>query len=469
MQFSRSRRSNLPRLPFRGHRCKPLVEVLEDRAVPALLLGGDSTTLEGANYALSLQDTDNTGVTGYEIDWGDGSAIQTVAVAEVPGVFTHLYADGPLNATISVQSIVSTGAPSPDAAFFFDDNLNNAVEGGQPLVAITNPSFPSGFEEDSTGDTIYRFSMLSGFSWSTQGVLAPSSDYTIEMVFHYDDALTAYRKFIDFDNRTVDDGMYVLHAGANLSDPDVVHIYPEELSSGALPEQEWWHVTLTRSAATNQVVLYVEGMQAVTFTDSTGQLDVGADQMLHFFLDDASSGGGESGSGEVSRIRIFDEVLTGAQVTALYNNAGGGSSGGASASLPVQVLNVNPVYTAAPNQSGRPAAFDLGSFTDAGLLDGPWTVTVSWGDGSSESFDVTEQGALSHSHDYAKNGKYTVTVTVADKDGGTASGSFQVQLKGNPKGTSAIEAASNESSGPGNSGAQVDWNSLAAHVFGGKK
>jgi hypothetical protein len=469
MQFSRSRRSNMPRPPFRGNRCKPLVEVLEDRAVPALLLSGDMTTLEGANYALSLQDTDNTGVIEYQIDWGDGSAIETVAAAQMPGVFTHLYADGPLNATISVQSIVGSAGPAPDAAFFFDGNLDNAVADGAPLVAITNPPAPSGFEQDSTGDTIYRFSTFSGFSWSTVGVLSSSSDYTIEMRFHYDPALTAFRKFLDFDNLTLDGGWYVLHDGPTLSDPDALVTYPQELASGDLPVQEWWHVTLTRSAATNEVVVYMEGAFAFSFFDHAGDLKVGADNTLHFFLDDAETGGGETGAGEVSRIRVFNEVLDSDAVAGLFSNSGGGTSVGGIATLGVQVENVDPVYVAPPNQIGRPAAFDLGSFTDAGLSDGDWTVTVSWGDGSSDlMFTVEAQGALSHSHDYAKNGKYTVTVTVTDKDGGSASGSFEVHLKGNPKGMTS-ETPSSESSGPGNSGAQIDWNSLAAHVFGGKK
>jgi PKD repeat protein len=59
-------------------------------------------------------------------------------------------------------------------------------------------------------------------------------------------------------------------------------------------------------------------------------------------------------------------------------------------------------------------------FTDPGVLD-THTGTVDWGDGTSSSAAVSEangSGSASGSHEYATAGVYTVTLTVADKDGG---------------------------------------------------
>ena len=67
----------------------------------------------------------------------------------------------------------------------------------------------------------------------------------------------------------------------------------------------------------------------------------------------------------------------------------------------------------------RAGAFSLGSFSDPGINDGPWAVTVDWGDGSARTtFRTCSQGCLgSPAHTYADNGSYTVTVLVSDQDG----------------------------------------------------
>jgi PKD domain/RTX calcium-binding nonapeptide repeat (4 copies) len=103
------------------------------------------------------------------------------------------------------------------------------------------------------------------------------------------------------------------------------------------------------------------------------------------------------------------------------------------ATFVVAVANLAPSVTAADDQAADEGAghtFDLGSFSDFGLNDAPWTVEVSWGDGSALlTFDVPEQGLLDpRSHTYADSGTYTVTIRVTDTDGGFGSGSFQVTV-----------------------------------------
>ena len=89
------------------------------------------------------------------------------------------------------------------------------------------------------------------------------------------------------------------------------------------------------------------------------------------------------------------------------------SAGGIGTSnVQVTVNNAAPVVNAgadATSDEGSTVAF-TGSFTDAGTLD---THTIAWdfGDGS------TATGTLTPTHVFADNGKYTVKLTVTDKDG----------------------------------------------------
>src|SRR5262245_31964230 len=81
-------------------RFRPSFESLEDRCVPALI-SGLPTTQEG-QYALTLNAEGSTTVTGWDINWGDGTAhtITSGAGANPVGV-GHYYADGPNNYTIT--------------------------------------------------------------------------------------------------------------------------------------------------------------------------------------------------------------------------------------------------------------------------------------------------------------------------------------------------------------------------------
>ncbi len=84
----------------------------------------------------------------------------------------------------------------------------------------------------------------------------------------------------------------------------------------------------------------------------------------------------------------------------------------------VTVENVVPEVTAASDQlanEGTATSFNLGSFVDPGD-DGPWHVTVDWGDSTTDTtFDASPPGALTpQSHTYDDDDDYTVTVTVAE-------------------------------------------------------
>ncbi len=125
--------------------------------------------------------------------------------------------------------------------------------------------------------------------------------------------------------------------------------------------------------------------------------------------------------------------------------------GSAVQTFAVTVSNANPILAAIPNQSLTEGDLlsltPLGSFTDAGFNNpggSPATVesftySITWGDGPSVvdapvtavttgSPGVATVGSFPGSHTFADNGTYTVSVTVKDDNGGTATQSFQVTV-----------------------------------------
>ena len=77
--------------------------------------------------------------------------------------------------------------------------------------------------------------------------------------------------------------------------------------------------------------------------------------------------------------------------------ASDGSPPNTTVTFALTVNNVAPIVTAAADQSsneGDSHSFALGSFTDPGP-DGPWSVDVDWGDGSTDtSFSKSAPGSL---------------------------------------------------------------------------
>jgi PKD repeat protein len=100
----------------------------------------------------------------------------------------------------------------------------------------------------------------------------------------------------------------------------------------------------------------------------------------------------------------------------------------------VRVRDNPPRLVAPPDQGaqeGVQQSFDLGTLEDE-VADGPWTITINWGDGSAqESFVTSAVGSLgARSHAYLQDGDYTIGVNVSDARGASASASFVARVAG---------------------------------------
>lgn len=85
-----------------------------------------------------------------------------------------------------------------------------------------------------------------------------------------------------------------------------------------------------------------------------------------------------------------------------------------------------PAWQNSTINCGQAATLTNISFTDAGVNDNPWSLSINWGDTSTTYSDATvaTQGSYANQfHTYTTPGTYTATVTVSDKDGGQGSNS----------------------------------------------
>lgn len=174
--------------------------------------------------------------------------------------------------------------------FRLDGSLANQAGGA---LTLTN----NGAALGTTGLTfgVNQGPTISGFS--------SPSDFSIEFRFSLDNVM-GYNKLVDFLDRSVDAGVYVLDSKLSF--------YPCCSSDGAFLSNQMTTLVLTRNSAGN-LLGYVNGAQVL---ESNNASSAPLTSNLHFFQDDFGVSG-EASSGFVDYIRIYDTALTAQEVAAL--------------------------------------------------------------------------------------------------------------------------------------------------------
>ena len=170
----------------------------------------------------------------------------------------------------------------------------------------------------------------------------------------------------------------------------------------------------------------------------------------------------QNGSGSLSASHIYADNGTYTATVRVADKDGGIGE----ASLQIAVENAAPAISQADSITAKEGDFIAlqAAFTDPGF-DNPaegcannecptaetFTATIDWGDGTTEPAEgiaLTRQtgsdgtptsGSVSASHAYADNGKYKITVAIADDDGGSATSLIHVRIDNVPP--AVVEAA----------------------------
>jgi hypothetical protein len=151
-------------------------------------------------------------------------------------------------------------------------------------------------------------SQQAGLSLNTTGLI-PANNYSVEMVFQFRENPNAWRRILDVQGRTSDNGFYV-DPGNNLN------VYPTSgVGSTTFTNNQFHHVVLTNSGGT--VNGYLDGR--LEFTVATSVMDISnPGNVLNFFLDnDVPPFTDEYSSGQVALIRAWDGALTADEVAVL--------------------------------------------------------------------------------------------------------------------------------------------------------
>jgi hypothetical protein len=197
------------------------------------------------------------------------------------------------------------------ADYEFQGTLASSVPGA-PALTDAGPG-ANAFQTDSVlgnEQQVLAFPKDNGLALTPASSIIPSGGYSIVMLvrLHFVDG---YRRLIDFANGTLDNGFYVLSGGLAL--------YPDAGATGLaqVPADKYVQIALTRSAG-GVVDGYIGQTPAVgPYDDSTtGDAAITSAETLRFFIDDASVSG-EDSDGAVARIRIYDGVLSAAEIGAL--------------------------------------------------------------------------------------------------------------------------------------------------------
>lgn len=224
--------------------------------------------------------------------------------------FDYEVTDGALTDIGTVTLNVTPVNDAPEISVGVGGLVHNYELNGSLADELGGPDLVSG--GGILNGTDYSFSANQGLQLSD---VLTSPTYSIEMSFSLSNT-SGFDKIIDFKNLGSDRGLYDLSARLNF--------FPFATSPGAVfTANTFANLVLTRDGVTDTVIGYANGVQAITFNDSSDSAVFDAvNNVAHFFEDDFATGQSEASPGAVDYIRIYDTALAAEDVAALANGAG---------------------------------------------------------------------------------------------------------------------------------------------------
>ncbi|MFO0938525.1 MAG: PKD domain-containing protein [Gemmataceae bacterium] len=374
---------------------------------PVLTAPANQNVVQGTSKAFdvgSLTDSNNSGNYSVTVNWGDGTA-NTVFTQATVGTLTqqsHTYAtQGAFTVSVFAKDVDGTsntitytinvaGAPPVLTA----PANQNAVQGNSQAFDIGSLS-----DLNNSGNYSVTVNWGDGtpntiFSQATVGTLTQQSHtYATQGAF----TVSVFATDIDGTSNTITYTINVAGAPPVLTTPaaqTAVKGVSQNFDIGSLSD-------LNNSGNYTVTVNWGDSTPNTVFTQATvGTLT----QQSHTYTPQGSY-----------TVTVFATDVDGTSNTTTFD---------------VNVLNAPPTLEGPVNQTsleGSNTSFALGTLADLNNS-GNYTVTVNWGDGSSNTvFTQTATGTLTaQSHNYIQNGSYTVTVTATDIDGESNTATFNV-------------------------------------------
>ncbi len=202
---------------------------------------------------------------------------------------------------------LGTAASAQAAALVHDYQLNGTLAdalGGPSLVPINANGV-----DGTIGATGFSFPANAGLQLSNG--LFGAADYSIEMEFSFD-AVTSWRRILDFKNRTTDRGLYNF-GGA-------IQFYPFTTGSGIFAPGGTVNIIATRDDATDIFGVYAGGVNILSLLDTAGDAIFSAPGRLANFFHDDVVVPDEASSGFVNKIRFYDGALTATEAACLQTS-----------------------------------------------------------------------------------------------------------------------------------------------------
>ncbi|WP_159690023.1 PKD domain-containing protein [Cognatazoarcus halotolerans] len=388
-----------------------------NNVAPSLNIGGAGSIDEGDTFALAIAGSDVAGAAdplSYTIDWGDGSALQTLSAAELAalgGSVEHVFADdedGLVNATartITVTANDGDGGVTTQTHAVTVANVAPSIElsGADSVDEASSYTLSLGSLIDPGADTATGYSLdwgdgnVQSFSAAEFAALGGS----IEHVYADGDASATITLTV-----TDEDGSFV--AGTKTIAVNNVAPSLNIGGAGSIDEGDTFALAIAGSdvAGTADPLGYTIdwGDGSALQTLSAAELAALGGSVEHVFADDED--------GPVN--------ATARTITVTANDGDGGVTTQTHA---VTVNNVAPSIALTGSGSvtlGASYILNLGSITDPGT-DTVTSYVIDWGDGSTDT--VASAGDVSH--DYAAAGDYTVSVSLIDEDGTHSSAATQ--------------------------------------------
>ncbi len=371
-------------------------------ATPATVNEGGSTTLTG-----NITDPGTLDAFTLSINWGDGSATETVTLPAGSASFSvpHTFVDDNPTATSSDAHTVSVTVTDDDAGADTEstqvtvNNVAPTVDAGAATATADEgtPFARSGsFTDPGTGDTwtatvdygdgtgVQALTLNGDKTFNLNHAYADNGSYTVTVKVT-DDDLGEGTDTIDV---TVDNVVPVVSAGGDATVDEGAAFTRD--GSFTDPGADSWTATVDYGDG--------DGPQSLTLNaDKTFSLN-------HTYAD--------NGSYTVT-VKVTDD-----------------DSGEGVGSFEVTVNNVAPTVDAGAGTEtiAEGATFArFGSFTDPGA--DTWTATVDYGDGAgAQPLTLNAAKTFSLSHTYDDNGSFTVTVKVKDDDSGEGTATIVVTV-----------------------------------------